>query len=62
MPKRKTHPDKFRFVAQHIKGEILLKGGFLTDDDGQPILPHRIYAYQTNRKAHRIYLNPKTKK
>lgn len=62
MAKKKRSPDEFRFVGEHIKGDTLLKGGFLTDDDGQPILPHRLYAYQTNRKAHRIYLNPKEKK
>lgn len=59
MGKKKRSPDEFRFVSHHIKGETLLKGGFLTDDDGNAILPHRLYAYETNRKAHKIYLNPK---
>jgi len=59
--KKKRKPGEFFFIFRHVKGEVLLKDGFKTDDDGNPILKHRLYAYESNRVAHKIYLNPKTK-
>lgn len=50
---------EFQFVFEHAKGKLLIDNGFKTDDDGNPILPKRLYAYKTNRTAHKIYLNPK---
>lgn len=59
MGKKKRNPDEFFFVFHHVKGDVLIRDGFKTDDDGNEILKHRMYAYKTNRKAHKIYLNPK---
>lgn len=61
MANRKKNTDVFRFVFRHVKGAVLINDGFKTDDFGQPLLPHRLYAYETNRTAHKIYLNPKVK-
>lgn len=58
MPRKKKE-GVFTLVLQHVKGELLLAQGNTVDDNGKPILKHRLYAFEKNRAFTKIYLNPK---